>query len=271
MASASNAASGPTTACTRLRSTSSCILVLACAGTPPESATESSTLRPPSVYLCSSRKIVRPRSMSMPPEASAPVLIVSRPMRIGSPWPLTIAGKPNAEPAAVALTALRKRLRLMDIAPPPRSGPGRTLRRAGRPGNRSKAEIRLAHPVVVQQLVPGAAHHDPAILEHVGALRDAQRHGDVLLDEQHGHAAPVEEADGVQHLLHDERREAERGLVEHDQLGRAHQAAADREHLLLAAGERAGELVAALGEAREHGEDLVERLLGFRPRARQHG
>ena len=40
-------------------------------------------------------------------------------------------------------------------------------------------------------------------------------------------------------------REAERRLVEHDQPRLAHQAAADRQHLLLAAGQRAGRLAAA--------------------------
>src|SRR6185295_15984968 len=64
-------------------------------------------------------------------------------------------------------------------------------------------------------------------------------------------------------------REAERGLVEHDQLGAAHQAAADGEHLLLAAGERAGELVVAFLEAREHGEDVVESSFRLAARARE--
>src|SRR6185436_14820004 len=50
-------------------------------------------------------------------------------------------------------------------------------------------------------------------------------------------AAPVQHADGMQHVLHHERSEAERGLVEHDELGLAGEAAADREHLLLAARE----------------------------------
>ena len=96
--------------------------------------------------------------------------------------------------------------------------------------------------------LPAPLMHDAAVLQHVGAVRDLERHRDVLLDQQDGEAALVEQADGVQHLLHHQRREAERGLVEHDELGRAHQAAADGEHLLLAAGHGAGELVRALGE-----------------------
>src|SRR5438105_3027290 len=70
--------------------------------------------------------------------------------------------------------------------------------------------------------------------------------------------------------MHHRRREAERGLVEHDELGLAHKAAADREHLLLAARHRAGKLLAALGEPRKQLEGLVERAPRLLARARQH-
>ena len=54
-----------------------------------------------------------------------------------------------------------------------------------------------------------------------------------------------------EHVLHDRRRQAERRLVEHHEIRRAHQAAADRQHLLLAARQRAGGLPLALGEHAE--------------------
>ena len=63
----------------------------------------------------------------------------------------------------------------------------------------------------------------------------------------------------------DGRREAERRLVEHDQFRRAHQAAADREHLLLAAGERAGRLPL---RARRAPETAPARACDFRRAAR---
>src|SRR2546426_12841694 len=63
--------------------------------------------------------------------------------------------------------------------------------------------------------------------------------------------------------LHDalpiyQRRQPQRGLVQQEQPGTTHQRAGDREHLLLAAGERAGELPAALGQTRseEHTSEL---------------
>ena len=71
------------------------------------------------------------------------------------------------------------------------------------------------------------------------------------------------------HLLHDHRREAQRRLVQHDELGQAHQAAADREHLLLAAGHRPRGLPAPLGEARKQREHLLHRLRPLGARARQ--
>ena len=73
-------------------------------------------------------------------------------------------------------------------------------------------------------------------------------------------------------LLDDPRREAERGLVEQQHARAGHQRAADREHLLLAAGEQAGALGPALAQDREQ---LVDARPGRRapacraPRARR--
>ena len=63
--------------------------------------------------------------------------------------------------------------------------------------------------------------------------------------------------------LHHHRREAERGLVEHEQCRPGHERAADREHLLLAAGQLPGELLLPLVE---DGEDL-EHARGVLPDA----
>ncbi len=72
-------------------------------------------------------------------------------------------------------------------------------------------------------------------------------------------------------LLDDLRREAERRLVEQQELGRGHQRAADGEHLLLAAGEVAGRRPAALGEHREEVEHAVRALLHLGLRAAREG
>src|SRR5689334_5893959 len=107
--------------------------------------------------------------------------------------------------------------------------------------------IRLAHAVIRQELGTTPAHDDAAVLEHVAAVRERQRLRDILLDEDDGEAVTlVQLAHDAEDILDDDRRQAEGRLVEHHEAGRAHEAAADRQHLLLAARERAGELALAL-------------------------
>jgi len=89
----------------------------------------------------------------------------------------------------------------------------------------------------------------------------------VLLDEEDREALAVQPADQREHLVHEQRREAERGLVEDEQPRLGHQPAADREHLLLAAGERSRALGGALLEAREDGEHALEALRAARTAA----
>ena len=64
----------------------------------------------------------------------------------------------------------------------------------------------------------------------------------------------VQVADRVEDLVDQDGREAHRRLVEEQDLGVGHQAAAHGQHLLLATAERPGDLVLALLEAREQGE-----------------
>src|SRR5207244_46457 len=55
------------------------------------------------------------------------------------------------------------------------------------------------------------------------------------------------------------RRKAERGLVEHENAWPRHQAACDREHLLLPAREEAGALVLPRSQLRESVEQALDR------------
>ena len=64
-------------------------------------------------------------------------------------------------------------------------------------------------------------------------------------------------------------RKPERRFVEHDQIRRAHQAAPDGEHLLLAAGERAGRLPLAFGEHRKERKHALAIVFAASARARQ--
>src|SRR5262249_6594733 len=78
-------------------------------------------------------------------------------------------------------------------------------------------EIGLAHAVIGEQRLAGAAQRDAAVLQHIGGGGELERDRDVLLDEKTGQAVAVELANGAQHLLHDGGRQTERGLVEHDE------------------------------------------------------
>ena len=99
---------------------------------------------------------------------------------------------------------------------------------------------------------------DGAVLDDIGARRDLERLHDVLLDQQDRHALAVELADQREHLLDQQRRQAQRGLVEDQQARLGHHAAPDRQHLLLAARQRAGRLRHALAQPREGREDALE-------------
>ena len=83
----------------------------------------------------------------------------------------------------------------------------------------------------------------------------------VLLDDQHREALLlVEPAHDLEELLDDDRREPERRLVEEQEPRPREARAGEREHLLLAARQRSGLLVAPLREPRQLARDLVEVL-----------
>ena len=83
---------------------------------------------------------------------------------------------------------------------------------------------------------------------------------DVLLHQEHRHALLVDPAQDGEVLLHEERREPERRLVDEQQLRRAHQPAADGYHRLFASGHRAGQLLAPLGEPGKDREHALQPL-----------
>src|SRR5438105_7631402 len=76
-----------------------------------------------------------------------------------------------------------------------------------------------------------------ALLHDVHAVRYSQRERYVLLDEQDGHALPVQHADDVADLRDHARHETFRRLVQQDDARLQHHRASDGQHLLLAAGQ----------------------------------
>src|SRR3546814_6591756 len=79
----------------------------------------------------------------------------------------------------------------------------------------------------------------------------------VLVDDEDRLAPALHVADGGPDLAADDRRQALGRLVEDQQARVGHEGAADGQHLLLAAGERAGDLSGALAEAREERRDAL--------------
>src|SRR6478609_596435 len=105
------------------------------------------------------------------------------------------------------------------------------------PFRRGDAQVERHDLVVVAQVRGRAVLDDATTLQDVAVLRDRQRHGGVLLDQQDRGALAVDVEDDVADGLDDLRREAEARLVEQQHRRLRHHRAADREHLLLAAGE----------------------------------
>jgi hypothetical protein len=122
---------------------------------------------------------------------------------------------------------------------------------------------------VREQLSPGAVHADAASLHNVPAIGKLQRKIRVLLYKKHCHAGVAKGAHRAHHFGHHQRREAERGLVEQEQLRPGHQGAAEGEHLLLPTRERAGRLPAALPQdVRPEIVRPSNRMVPFRGRSR---
>ena len=98
--------------------------------------------------------------------------------------------------------------------------------------------------------------HDAALVEHDDVARDRRDDAEVLLDEQHGRqlATPLEHP---RDLGDERRREALRRLVDEQHAVVVQQRAGDRDHLLLAAGERAGALPPRVPQLREELVDEV--------------
>src|SRR6266540_3716636 len=80
----------------------------------------------------------------------------------------------------------------------------------------------------------------------------------VARQELGGLAAGADASHQLEHLLHEHGREPGRRFVEEEQLRLGHEGPTDRAHLLLAPRHAAGELAAALAQAREQLIDDVE-------------
>src|SRR4051794_12322933 len=89
------------------------------------------------------------------------------------------------------------------------------------------AKVEFLDVLGMHQAVAGVVHHDASDFQHIAVMGRLQRHPCVLLDQQDRHALLlVDTADDRENLLHQDRRQPERRLVEQQQRRPVHQRAA---------------------------------------------
>src|SRR4051794_8257897 len=97
----------------------------------------------------------------------------------------------------------------------------------------------------------GAFPRDGTVVEEHDAVAQLQRVSDELLDDQQRRALLAQCLQAGVDLLDDDRRQPERELVGDEHLRTLDEDAGHRQHPLLTAGERSGDLLPALPEHRE--------------------
>ena len=105
---------------------------------------------------------------------------------------------------------------------------------------RGDTEIEFLDVLVVREFVGGAIHHDTPVFHHIGIVRDRQRRGAVLLDQEKGRPFGFELPKHRVDIPDHHRGEPERWLVNGDDLGFRHHGATDQQQLLLATGHESG-------------------------------
>lgn len=123
---------------------------------------------------------------------------------------------------------------------------------------RSDTQIGLLHGRILSQLGSPTRHHDSALAQYITTLGHAQGLRGILFCNKHRRAALAQLLYHVKDLGHDARCEAQRGFVEQEQAWRAHECAADGQHLLLTAGERAAGLIQPLRQLRENAQNTFQ-------------
>src|SRR5215510_6279297 len=124
----------------------------------------------------------------------------------------------------------------------------------------SDSEVPVDHRIVHAELRGHGVMAHLALFDEIDPPAGLQRQWHVLLDQQHRHAFVAQRADDLGDLRDHARHQPFGRLVEQNDLGLERHRTRDRQHLLLAARQRAAALVAPLAEDREIGVYLVEQL-----------
>src|SRR5579864_9721369 len=118
----------------------------------------------------------------------------------------------------------------------------------------SDPKIHLPDMVVVGERGALTFPRDAAVLQEIDARGDVEGGERILLHQEDCRSRFLDLPDRLEDLHLEPVRDADRGLVEQQQLRPSHERAADRHHLLLAAGEGACLLAATFAE---YGEERI--------------
>src|SRR5262245_23862853 len=155
--------------------------------------------------------------------------------------------KPSCRAAEIKMPRMMLRL----------AGVPRTKSRSGPFPLESHLQIALRNRRVGCQCRRRARPHDLALLDDRVPVGQLQQRGEMFVDEQNGLALRLQARKAFPDFKPQQRRQPLGRLVEDEQLGIRHQGAADRQHLLLAAGEFVAHVAAPL---RELGKKIVDPL-----------
>src|SRR5262245_14129217 len=113
-------------------------------------------------------------------------------------------------------------------------------------------EIEFLDVAMLAQALGAAVEHDAAVLEHIAVVGNIEGKARALLDQEDGEAELAADPDQpMQQVLHNDRRQAERELVDQQERGAADERTGDRQHLPLAARQEAADAAPEIGEPRE--------------------
>ncbi len=127
---------------------------------------------------------------------------------------------------------------------------------------RSAAQVSLYDGVRAGKLGAGAAEDDLTGFQNVGPVCDLQSLTGVLFHQEDGGAILVKLLNDIKDLVHQDGSQTHGGFVQHHELRMAHQCPGHGQHLLLAAGQGAGYLLAALLQPGEICKQVAGTLSG---------
>ena len=105
------------------------------------------------------------------------------------------------------------------------------------------SKVSGAYLLALQQVSGPTTQHDVPVLKHIGPVGPFQCKVHILLDQQNAQLfLPVNGVERPEDIIGDVGGQAQRELINLEDIRPGHQASANGAHLLLAAGQRAGHL-----------------------------